>query len=53
MPIIEEKAADELGTGMENIKVLLAAPKQSTKLVEKEETAKRVIEIKELYRPLH
>jgi len=40
---------------MENIKVLLAAPKQSVRQQqeEKQDSAKRVIEVKELYRPAH
>ncbi len=49
LPIIEEKA-DEMGTGMENIKVLLAAPK-SINAISNE--PKKLTETKQLYRPVH
>ena len=50
MDIIEEKA-DEMGTGMENIKVMLRQP--SARLIISDKPSSGVPENKLLYRPQH
>jgi hypothetical protein len=53
LPIIEEKA-DEMGTGMENIKISLKQPNSVKVVPEKaKDLTERTVERKLLYRPSH